>query len=67
MNKLTIEEIHSAIEMEGKCRVDNLLQHIFASEFGETGIDVIINDKGYHEVVKGTTLKVTTESPNNER
>jgi len=62
--KLTIEEIHKEIEIEDKCGVNNLLQEIFSSEFSETGIDVIINKTGYCEVVKGTTLKVKTEKPN---
>lgn len=60
MKKLTLKEIHEEIYFEDKCGVNNLLQNIFASEFAETGIDVIVNKKGYCEVVKGTTLKIRT-------
>ncbi len=59
--KLTIEEIHKEIDMEDKCGVNSLLQDIFSSEYAETGIDIIIDEKGYCEVIKGTTLKVKTE------
>lgn len=66
MEKLTLKEIHEVIENEDKCGVVNLLQEIFASEFAETGIDVIDDGKNYN-VVQGITLKVTTENPKRER
>jgi len=67
MDKLTLKEIHKWIDFEDKCGVQNLIQDIFTSKFAESGIDVIINKQGDWEVVKGTTLKIKTEKPNDKK
>ncbi len=56
--KLTSKEIYDMIDQERKCGSDNLLQHLLASEFSKTGMDVILNKNGFYDVVKGNTMKV---------
>lgn len=60
MNKLTMKEIQEIIDLEDQCGVNNLLQEIFSSEYSE-GMDVIEDEHGNYQVVKGDTL-TTKES-----
>jgi len=57
--KFSLEEIYQEIDFEDKWGVNTLLQDLFASEFSETGMDVIMDKENEVRIIKGTTIKVS--------